>query len=97
MKDGTVYYFDQVGSVWTVPQPRLRPEPAVEAQARKAAVASAQRNVVAKKYPQYANSTPDIGEYLVRITRADGAVTDVWVWPDLSSFDYGVRLDPVSK
>lgn len=96
MKDGSLYYPPGPGAdVLTRPQARLQPEAAAEEKARIAAVAAAQR-YVAGKYPQFAHVTPGFYAYLVRIHRADGTTTDVWVSPNLEgAFWYDVKLTPL--
>ncbi len=99
MKDGTTYVIlnYDVFSPLIGPEPRLTPESATEANARTAAVSAAQR-LVATKYPQLAKTVPGFDGYLVRIHRADGSITDVWVSPGLEgAFWYNVELRPLPR
>jgi hypothetical protein len=104
MKDGTLYRFSSYmymrpsAAFGQVPPPRLGPEPAAEAKVRIAAVAAAQA-AVAKLHPRFAKVTPVVYNYLVRIHRADGSSTDVWVDPDVGygRFFYGLGLTRVTK
>ncbi len=102
MKDGALYRFSSYmrpsAAFGQVPPPRLGPEPAAEAKVRIAAVAAAQA-AVAKLHPRFAKVTPVVYNYLVRIHRADGSSTDVWVDPDVGHgrFFYGLGLTRVAK
>jgi hypothetical protein len=97
MKDGTVYrlagHWRPSAAFGKQAPARLTPESAPEARARSAALSSAQR-WIAKASPQFASVAPAVYNYLVRIHRADGTSTDVWVDPDVGGgrFFYGVEL-----